>query len=539
VPWPEKPGREGPLPSARSRRRARIWEGQGPRSQRAQRAQAGHDAHQRDAVPRRTCRAREHAPKQAGGGQQDFNKIRETVTGQTGTSFTVFGYDNDQLLTCASWTSCSGTSATNALRLTRDPQRGGLITQMALGNTTETLGYNTFGELARQTSAHSASPIADLTYDAPGVERDKLGRIVQKTEIVLGVTKVYTYAYDALRRLTDVTVNGVLEEHFEYDANGNRTAGYKAGRGTWTGTYDDQDRLLTYGPYVFTYTANGELETKTNTETNEEWLFQYDVLGNLLSVGLPNGDLVEYLVDGMGRRVGKKKNGVLLQQWVYRDALKPVAELDGAGNLIAQYAYGAKSNVPDYVRRGTATYRVVSDHLGSPRYVVNVADAADVPFIASYSSFGEVTGTGLDWMPFGFAGGVHDPDSALVRFGARDLDPSVGRWTSKDPRRLEAGANIFAYANGDPVNRIDMDGTFSHPLVCQMLITDVALLCASIAITAGASAGPCIFFSFARPLCEPPDPPYPSPTPEANACEGTSSSGPSPRTGGGGATNQW
>jgi hypothetical protein len=120
----------------------------------------------------------------------DFNRIRETVTEQTGTSFTAFGYDNDQLLTCASWTSCSGTSATNALRLTRDPQRGGLITQIALGNTTETLGYNTFGELARQTSAYSASPIADITYDAAGVERDKLGRIVQKAEVVLGVTKV-------------------------------------------------------------------------------------------------------------------------------------------------------------------------------------------------------------------------------------------------------------------------------------------------------------------------------------------------------------
>jgi RHS repeat-associated protein len=447
-------GKRQPLPSARSRRRARIWEGQGPRRERAQRAQ-----------PKASTRAR---PEQVGGGQQDFNKIRETVTGQTGTSFTVFGYDNDQLLTCASWTSCSGSSAANALRLTRDPQRGGLITQIALGNTTETLGYNTFGELARQTSSYSASPIADITYDAAGVERDKLGRIVQKTEVVLGVTKVYQYTYDALRRLTDVTVNGVLEEHFEYDANGNRTAGYKAGVGTWTGTYDDQDRLLTYGPWVFTYTANGELETKTNTETDEEWLFQYDALGNLLSVGLPNGDLVEYLVDGMGRRIGKMKNGVLLKQWVYRDALKPVAELDGSGALVAQFAYGSKGNVPDYVRRGAATYRVISDHLGSPRHVVNVADPNDVPFQASYSSFGEVAGAGLDWMPFGFAGGIYDGDSGLVRFGARDYESMIGRWVSKDPMRFDAGdgPNIYVYAGNDPINFIDENGRFIAPLLC-------------------------------------------------------------------------
>jgi RHS repeat-associated protein len=388
----------------------------------------------------------------------DFNKILETVTGQSGSSFTVFGYDNDQLLTCASWTSCSGSSASSALRLTRDPQRGGLITVLAVGNTTETFGYNTFGELARQTSTFSASPIADITYDAAGVERDKLGRIVQKTEVVLGITKVYQYTYDALRRLTDVTVNGVLEDHFEYDANGNRTAGYKAGVGTWTGTYDDQDRLLTYGPYAYTYTANGELETKTNTSTGEEWLFQYDALGNLLSVGLPTGDLVEYLVDGKGRRVGKKKNGVLLKQWVYRDALKPVAELDGAGSLVAQFAYGSKSNVPDYVRRGGATYRVISDHLGSPRYVVNVSDASDVPYRAEYSSFGEMTGTGLDWMPFGFAGGLYDTETTLMRFGARDYDPIAARWSTKDPILFVGSINVYAYSDGDPVNRIDPDG---------------------------------------------------------------------------------
>ena len=69
--------------------------------------------------------------------------------------------------------------------------------------------------------------------------------------------------------------------------------------------------MLSYGPWVFTYTANGEMETKTDTCTGEAWLFAYDALGNLLSVGLPDGDLVDYLVDGMGRRVGKKKNGVL------------------------------------------------------------------------------------------------------------------------------------------------------------------------------------------------------------------------------------
>jgi RHS repeat-associated protein len=224
--------------------------------------------------------------------------------------------------------------------------------------------------------------------------------------------------------------------------------------GAWAA--NDQDRLISYGPFDYTYTANGELETKTNRDTDEEWIFDYDELGNLLAVGLPNGDLVEYLVDGLGRRVGKKKNGALLKQWIYRDTLKPVAELDGSGALVSEFVYGSKSNVPDYVRRGGATYRVVSDHLGSPRYVVNVANSSDAPVTTSYTSFGEVAGTGLDWMPFGFAGGMSDADSGLVRFGARDHDPTVGRWVSKDPLGWGGGqANLYAYSLDDPNNRTD------------------------------------------------------------------------------------
>ncbi|MCB9610787.1 MAG: hypothetical protein H6716_29655, partial [Polyangiaceae bacterium] len=42
-----------------------------------------------------------------------------------------------------------------------------------------------------------------------------------------------------------------------------------------------------------------------------------------------------------------------------------------------------------------------------------------------------------DFVPFGFAGGIHDADTGLVRFGARDYDAVTGRWTSKDPPQRE------------------------------------------------------------------------------------------------------
>ena len=46
-----------------------------------------------------------------------------------------------------------------------------------------------------------------------------------------------------------------------------------------------------------------------------------------------------------------------------------------SGNLVAQYVYGTKANVPDVKTDGAGTYRIMSDHLGSPRLVVNTADA--------------------------------------------------------------------------------------------------------------------------------------------------------------------
>jgi RHS repeat-associated protein len=120
--------------------------------------------------------------------------------------------------------------------------------------------------------------------------------------------------------------------------------------------------------------------------------------------------------------------------------------------------------VPDYVIRGGSTYRVLTDQLGSPRMAVNVANSSDVPFRADYSSFGVQTmvSGAADWMPFGFAAGMGDADTGLVRFGARDYDSSVGRWLNKDPIRFHGdGANMYVYVDNEPVNGVDPTGLLS------------------------------------------------------------------------------
>ena len=99
-------------------------------------------------------------------------------------------------------------------------------------------------------------------------------------------------------------------------------------------------------------------------------------LGNLSIVVQPDGTLISYVIDGNNRRVGKRVGGVLMQGFLYKDQLNPVAELDGTGTVVSRFIYGTRGNVPDYMVRAGATYRIVSDHLGSPRLVVNTTDGS-------------------------------------------------------------------------------------------------------------------------------------------------------------------
>jgi len=197
---------------------------------------------------------------------------------------------------------------------------------------------------------------------------------------------------------------------------------------------------------------------------------------------LPDGDVVEYLVDGRNRRVGKRVNDVLTRQWLWSSQLRIAAELDGAGNLVSRFVYGDKPTTPELVIRGSAVYRVISDHLGSVRALVNIDNPSDVPVRLDYEAFGGVSGTGVGVVPQGFAGGLYDAETGLVRFGARDYEPRIGRWVSKDPIRFDGGVNLLLYANGDPVNFVDLNGEF-----VGVAVGAAALAAAAVGVLVGAA----------------------------------------------------
>jgi RHS repeat-associated protein len=207
----------------------------------------------------------------------------------------------------------------------------------------------------------------------------------------------------------------------------------------------------------------GDLRLKAvGTDTT---FYKYDALGNLLQVNLPGGTLIQYVVDGMGRRIGKKVNGTLVQGFLYQDQLHPAAELDGSGTVVSRFVY-AGANSPAYMIKGGVAYRLIADQLGSVRLVVNATDGTVAQRI-DYDEYGVVTAnTNPGFQPFGFAGGLYETQTNLVRFGARDYDAQTGRWAAKDPLSFGAGdPNFYRYAADDPVNSIDPTGLSGQDVV--------------------------------------------------------------------------
>ncbi|HEV8433394.1 MAG TPA: IPT/TIG domain-containing protein [Thermoanaerobaculia bacterium] len=381
----------------------------------------------------------------------NFRPISELVNGANSISF---GYDNDDLLTTA-----------GALTLQRDPTTG-FLTGTTLANITDAYTYNTFGETLSYGVKLSGSSIFSLSYT-----RDDVGRVVQKTETVSGQTTTTIYGYDSAGHLSDVTV-GASTRHYDFDANGNRTAVSIDGTAVGAATYDAQDRLTTYNGASFLYSDAGELQKKMDGAGTTSYI--YDVLGNLRQVTLPDGTVIDYVVDAMNRRIGKKVNGTTVAGWIYSDQLRIVAETDGSGTVTKRFVYGDRPNVPEYMVWQGATYRIIADNVGSPRYVVQ-ATAGTLAETITYDEFGNVTADSRPgFIPFGFAGGLYDGDTKLVRFGARDYDPAVGRWTSKDPTGFDGlDSNLFAYAGSDPINFIDptgLDATTADPHVQEMML---------------------------------------------------------------------
>ena len=369
-----------------------------------------------------------------------------------------------------------------AMTFTRSPSTG-FVSGSTIGVVATTRRHDSFAELEQLEASANGSAVLDIRFG-----RDLAGRIVGRTESIGGSVQTYAYAYDDAGRLREVLRDGVSLARYGYDANGNRLFRATAS-GQVDASYDGQDRLLQHGSVFYTYTANGEVATKADQATGAVTTYSYDGLGNLRRVVLPGGNVVEYLIDAKQRRIGKKLNGVLVQSFIYRDGHRVGAELGPGGQVLTRFVYGDNAVLPEYIIKNGVNYRMVADHLGSPRLLVHAGTGAIVQRL-DFDEAGAVTlDTDPGFQPLGYVGGIFDRDTGLVHLGVRDLDPATGRWMSKDPTRFAGGPNLYVYAAGDPINLRDTDGRSSSLAIDAPTVAGLLAAAGETLLAAGAAVG--------------------------------------------------
>ena len=287
--------------------------------------------------------------------------------------------------------------------------------------------------------------------------RDNAGRIKRRVETIQGSVITWDYAYDNLGNLKEAQQNGSVVESYTYDANGNRLTETNVLRGisNQTYTYSNEDNVITAGTNTYQFDKDGFLTGKTAAAGTTT--FHYSSRGELLNATLPDGRDISYDHDPIGRRIAKRINGTIMEKYLWQGMTRLLAVYDGTNNLVARFTY-ADDRMPISMTQSGSTYYLAYDQVGSLRAVMDSTGL--IVKQVDYDAFGSIindSNSGIV-VPFGFAGGLHDRDTGLVRFGYRDYDPVIGTFISKDPIGFRGGLNLYAYVGNNPVNRKDPSG---------------------------------------------------------------------------------
>ncbi|MFE6497090.1 RHS repeat-associated core domain-containing protein [Streptomyces sp. NPDC057748] len=203
---------------------------------------------------------------------------------------------------------------------------------------------------------------------------------------------------------------------------------------------------------TFEYDNNGNT-TKRTTSSNAQDL-KWDAEGHLATL-TEGGKTSSYVYDADGNRlIAKNADGsstLILPQ----------------GNELTVAANGAKTCTRYYthngetvaVRTGATTSYLISDHQGTAMTAITVGTLAltrrkQFPFGQLRTTQSTAFGTR------GFVGGTNDP-TGLTHLGAREYDPTLGRFLSVDPIidvNDPAQMNAYSYAHNNPLTKSDPDG---------------------------------------------------------------------------------
>jgi RHS repeat-associated protein len=278
-----------------------------------------------------------------------------------------------------------------------------------------------------------------------------------------------SYGYDDLGSITSVDHPGsATDESYSYDGMGNRTSDHA----TSAYIYDAAHRLTEDDDYLYDWTDNGELASRTDKATSEVTHYSWDSEARLVGVNRESGlgtvlATASYRYDPLGRRIDREVDGQHFYS-IY-SGKNVLQEFTSDGLPVQQYVYGGldqplwkrdlQDNVSFFVLEGNGNVAAMLDDFG------NVLERY------SYDTFGnrtELLGAGLN-QPLGLHARPLDPETGLYNFRRRYYSPQCGRFLSEDAfggRVSNAlGMNPYLFAFNDPFRFLDPLGDFPLPFI--------------------------------------------------------------------------
>lgn len=210
------------------------------------------------------------------------------------------------------------------------------------------------------------------------------------------------------------------------------------------------------------YTYDPAGNTDTRTVGGREQVLDWNTENTLQKVTEADGTVTEFLDDADGSRlIRRDRTGTTL--YLGETELR-LDKASGKVEATRYYAHGGQSVA---VRTPAGLTWIASDHNGTASVQVEAATQAVTR--RHMTPFGEDRGKAAGpWVgEQHFVGGTKDP-TGLVHLGARDYDPSTGRFVSVDPIADFSDAqqiNGYAYSNNNPVTFADPDGKFFGALI--------------------------------------------------------------------------
>ena len=299
-----------------------------------------------------------------------------------------------------------------------------------------------------------------------------------------GSTLLYTYHYDAANQLTRVDDKVQdLTVVYVYNEGGNLVSrtNYKYTTGTplllkrtWLYTYDStwKDQLAYYDAKRIQY------DTVGNPTSYNGWAFTWEAGRQLASMSKSGTDVAyQYNADGLRTKKTVTQSGAsTVYEYLWNES-KLVGQK--VGNDAVRILYDANDEPVGFTVNDTASYYYVKNLQGDVLAIVDKTGAEKVSYV--YDAYGQIVSMTGDATlqklnPCTYRGYYYDAETGLYYLQSRYYNPEWGRFINADKTEVlnitnnVKQANLYIYAENNPINYIDSSGDFGTPLQWAMAV---------------------------------------------------------------------